>query len=93
MGDLPLRGEATLADFARILARQIEDTEEIRYDLPPTPAGYVNGASYAGVAPAGSETSAEVWSIVRTDYDAAGNPSRMRIRRSVAWDDRADGWT
>lgn len=93
MGDLPLRGEATLADFARILARQIEDTEEIRYDLPATPAAFQNGSSYAGLAPDDTPTADEAWSVVRTDYDAAGNPARMRIRRGIAWDDRADAAT
>jgi YD repeat-containing protein len=92
MSDLPLRGAETLADFARLLARQIEDTEEIRYDIPP-PAALVNAASYAGIAPAGTATSAASWIVVRTDYDATGNPTRMRIRKAVAWDNRALGWT
>lgn len=94
LGDLPLRGEAsaTLPDFARILARQIEDSEEVRIDLPATPAAFLNGASYMGVASQGSATDAAAWSIVRTDYDAAGNPSRMRIQRGIAWDERAQGW-
>jgi hypothetical protein len=88
MGDIPLRGEETLADFARILAKEFEDTEEVRYDTPNA-AGLINGSAYAGIAPDGSATSAAVWTVVRTYYDPNSNPSRQRIKKGIAWDNRA----
>lgn len=89
MGDLPFRGDETLADFARILANEFEDSEEVRYDIPANSVLQKNGSSYTGIAPDGTLTSAASWTIVRSYYDANGNLSRQRIRKNISWDNRA----
>lgn len=79
-------------DFSRILERRFKDTEEVRYDIP-TDALLADGSIYLGVADDGTATSAEEWTIVRIYFDSQKLPTRSRIRKLVAWDDRATGWT
>jgi len=84
---VPVTDEA--AEFWRIKNRRFEDTEEVRYDIA---ADLVNGDIYAGVAPDGTSTATASWTVIRTYFDANGNPSRERIRTGVAWDSRTVGW-
>ena len=75
--------------FTRIKNQEYLDSEEARYDIPASlPSGFI----YAGVAPNGTATSAAAWTIVRTSFDASGNPTRDQIRTSVVWDSRTTGW-
>lgn len=98
-GDLSLQStqlailEQLNADFSRILEKRFMDFEEVRYDIPNTNAGLTNGNIYIGIAEDGSATSAAVWTVVRFYFNAARKPSRSRIRKLVAWDDRAIGWS
>lgn len=72
--------------FSRIKNRNFADTEEVRYDVPTS---VISGAIYTGLATAGTATSAATWTIVRSLFDANGNPSREQIKTSVIWDNRA----
>lgn len=92
MGDLANKGDIEVryaSEFARINAKQYDDTEEVRFDIP---VSKVNGVIYVGVAPSGSLESSSVWMVVRTDFDSNGNPNRQRYRSGVAWDSRTTGW-
>lgn len=76
-----------LADtFDRMKNKNFKDTEEVRYDIPTS---FTSTAIYVGLAPAGTATSAASWAIVRTLFDANGNPSRDQIKLNVIWDNRA----
>lgn len=78
-----------VAEFYRIKNRYFKDTEEIRYDIA---ASLISGDIYTGVAPDGTATSAASWTVIRTYFDANGNPSRERIRTGVVWNSRTIGW-
>jgi hypothetical protein len=78
-------------DFARIKNKQFKDTETVLYDIPLILA---SGFIYTGVAPKGSSQSATVWSIIRSSFDANGNPSADQIALGIAWSARTAGpWT
>lgn len=90
---VPISGTVTADDnaseFWRIKNKRYTDTEEVRYDIA---ADLANGDIYTGVATDGTATSSATWTIIRTYFDANGNPSRERIRFNVAWDSRTAGW-
>lgn len=71
-----------------IMEGMVDDTEEIRFDLQDTSATNI----YVGAAPAGSLETALAWDIVRTELNAAGKPTRRRLRTAIAWSDRTVGW-
>lgn len=73
----------------RILNKRLEDTEEIRYDVPTT---LTNGNIYLGVATDGTSTAAASWDVVRIYFDGNDNPTRARLRTGIAWDSRTTGW-
>lgn len=77
-------------EFNRIKMKRFKDTEEVRYDIPVDVA---NSDIYTGVAADGTLTSSASWTIIRTYFDANGNPTRERFRTGVAWDDRTSGWS
>lgn len=77
-------------EFARIKEKKYKDTEEVRYDIP---ASLISADIYVGVATDGTATASASWVVLRTYFDASGNPSRERIRTGVAWDNRTSGWT
>lgn len=93
-GNVPISGtisQTLLDNFGRIKNKQFKDTETVLYDIPLVPA---NSFAYVGVAPKGSSQSATVWNIIRTSFDANGNPSADQIALSIAWSARATGpWT
>lgn len=74
-------------DFAKLLARRLLDSEEMRTDLEPT-----NTDLYLGKAPDSSLTSAAVWDVARVYLSATKNPTRIRYRANIIWDDRLLGW-
>lgn len=77
-------------EFSRIKNKEFADTEEVRYEIP---ASLVSASIYTGVAADGTATSAAAWTVIRSYFDANGNPERERIRASVVWDNRTSGWT
>lgn len=101
-GDLNLEAtqiellEQFSSEFSRISEKRWKDTEEVRFDIPLRNATVNllrNGSIYIGVAPDGSLTSDPVWTVVRVYFNDNTLPFRQRIRTTVAWDDRALGWT
>lgn len=77
-------------NFARILAKEPLDVEEVRIDGLDN---LVSGFIYTGYATEGSLTSAAVWLVVRVSMNANENPTRIQYRNNVVWDNRATGWS
>jgi len=78
-------------NFGRLKNKQFKDTETVLYDIPLV---LVSSFSYLGVAAKGSSQSATVWNIIRTSFDANGNPSADQIALGIAWSARVSGpWT
>lgn len=78
--------------FARIKAKQFASTEEVRYDIP---ASLVSADIYTGVNTDATATSTATWTVIRSYFDANGNPARERIKSGISWDNRAaaGNWT
>lgn len=75
------------SEFARLLARQVEDADELRLDVEPSSTEF-----YIGSALDGTATSATDWNIIQISLSGTRNPNRIRFRQNVAWDNRTAGW-
>jgi len=87
--DNPSYIEIVRAEFARIKNREFKDTEQVKYDIAPN---LVNGDIYTGVADEAAVESDATWNVIRTYFDANGNPNQERIQLGIRWDQRTAGW-
>lgn len=78
----------TLSDFAKLLARQVSNTDEMKLDVEPTNSDY-----YIGIVPDGTADGTATHKVVRIYLSATKNPTRMRFRQGVAWSSRTAGWS
>ena len=78
------------SEFARLLARQVEDTDELRLDVEPSSDDF-----YIGKATDGESTATADWDVIKIALSATRNPERIQFRQGLAWDDRANAgnWT
>lgn len=82
-------GGGSASVFKRLKDHEYQDGEEVRYDVPATLG---SNYMYHALNVAGTATSAASWSIIRTSFDANGNPDREQFRTGISWDNRAVGW-
>lgn len=75
------------SDFSRLLARVVENTDELRLDVEPASAAF-----YIGKAADATGTAAAAWDVIQISLSATRNPNRIRFRQAVAWDSRTVGW-
>lgn len=71
------------SDFARLLARQVENTDELRLDVEPASSDFYIGKNVDGTA-----TSDPSWDIIKISLSATRNPSRIQFVQDAVWDDR-----
>jgi len=76
---------AQASSFTKIKRDLYRDDEQVLYDVPSPPA---SAKMYSGFANESATTAQTVWDIVRTTYDANGNPASEGIALGIAWDDR-----
>ncbi len=81
-------GAIGLSDFGKLLQRVVSNTDELRLDVEPSNTDYYIGKNIDGVL-----TSSATWDVARIYLSATKNPTRMRFRQGVVWDNRATGWS
>lgn len=73
------------SEFARILARQVENDDRLLVDAEPG-TGYV----YIGSAPRGTAQSATEWGVVKVLMSGTLNPQDIQYKADIAWTDRTN---
>lgn len=71
------------SNFARLLARQVEDNYRLLVDAEPA-----TGFIFLGAAPRGTSKSTAIWQIVRVELSTTFNPQDLQYGQGIAWDDR-----
>lgn len=75
--------------FYRLCTLSFDDSEQVKYDLK---ASKISAVEYQGLAPVGAQDTDAVWSIMRIEYDAAGQMTRRRFLPNIKWSERDQGW-
>lgn len=71
------------SEFARLLARQVENTDELRLDVEPASSDFYIGKNVDGTA-----TSDPSWDIIKISLSATRNPNRIQFVQDAIWDNR-----
>lgn len=75
------------SDFARLLNRSVENTEQLKLDVEPTNTDY-----YIGKCADGTADNVATHNVIRIYLSATKNPTAMRFRTALRWDQRTLGW-
>lgn len=71
------------SNFARLLARQVEDNQRLLVDAEPG-TGYI----FLGEAPRGTTQATAIWKVVRIELSTTLNPQDIQYKAGIAWSDR-----